>query len=236
MKNLILVLGFLFLNAACVPVLAPHKESTPVIAPADLQPSWWQVRYQLDWPEGGAPSWWLDGLIANEVFDQAMRTSQKEPALWRFHRRAKRDNTGFQFSFLFYASAEEAAHVYEAVSANSTAKELLRRKIIRKIVVDSPLATKASGVSKTSDPGWDPKLQEAWPEFAMGVSKTWLSLTRSCLESHERQDFDMMLEAYKESAACVTAIWRKQGQHAFLHHLQALMGYESLPIGTEMRF
>ncbi len=235
MNKILLILIVLAFTPSCVSapaVLPPVGQSSS----QSVTSSWWQARYKLKWNEEDSPRWWLDGLLANEVFAKAMSAAGVEPELWRFHRRAKADASGYQFSFLFYASAQQAAKLQQQIVYNSVAKSLSRRGIIQKLLLDPAQNLSATSIAKTSDAGWDPKLQEAWPYFAMGVSKSWLSLTRACLPPAKDSSLDSLLEAYEKASDCVTAIWRKQGQHAFLHHLQALMGYEPLPIGTEVRF
>jgi hypothetical protein len=45
-----------------------------------------------------------------------------------------------------------------------------------------------------------------------------------------------LLDRYRQAESKVSALWRNEGQHAFLHHLSAIFGYEPVLIRKEIRF
>jgi hypothetical protein len=52
------------------------------------------------------------------------------------------------------------------------------------------------------------------------------------------QSLQDYLAFYKEVEESVTEAWKKEGRHAYLHHLNAMFGYEPLrgSDGSEMKF
>jgi len=68
----------------------------------------------------------------------------------------------------------------------------------------------------------------------MGASRMWLALVSQHADPSPAPPagFAEMDAAYARADAAVTAVWRDEGRHAFLHHLNALFGYEPL----QMRF
>ena len=58
----------------------------------------------------------------------------------------------------------------------------------------------------------------------------WLNLIAETVADMPAADaplsFDEYEEFYKEVNAAITSLWENNGRHAFLHHLNALFGYE----------
>lgn len=200
--------------------------------------TWWQLRYTVAWPAGQEPSWWVDGMLANEVIAAALQEAAREPPFWRFHRRAWRDPTGHRFSFLFYARESEALALKRITENSQTLKKLISRGIVEQTVFGRSGEPATSYVSSTSDNKWHPAIQAAWPAYIMGASKTWLRMIQHCQPSRFSSDGDLkiILESYQDASRCVRTLWKRDGRHAFLHHLSALMGYEPLDLMTDTQF
>jgi hypothetical protein len=70
----------------------------------------------------------------------------------------------------------------------------------------------------------------------------WLNLicgmTPSEPATGEPPGFDRLEERYAGTGSDITALWKNEGRHAFLHHLNALFGYEPIVIieRRHMRF
>jgi hypothetical protein len=66
----------------------------------------------------------------------------------------------------------------------------------------------------------------------MGVSQMWLNLISETVADLPTADASLSLDEYEqfyiEVNATVTLLWEINGRHAFLHHLNALFGYEPL--------
>ena len=65
----------------------------------------------------------------------------------------------------------------------------------------------------------------------MGVSQTWLSLVELLYEKlqiNKEANFEDQLEGFKQVSADIDLIWKHNGNHAFLHHLNALFAYQEL--------
>ena len=90
-------------------------------------------------------------------------------------------------------------------------------------------------ISATSDPSWDVVIQSTWPYFIKGVSESWLMLVGNLAQAQIEQltqdqaqglpNFETLLVAYKAVSTQVEGLWREQGAHAYLHHLNAVFGY-----------
>jgi len=193
---------------------------------------WWYLRFRMQWPEGQPPAWETDLLIADGVVRPVLERHTAEIPLWRFHRRAARDAAGHQFSFIFYASPETARAVF-AETEGTPALQLARAsgRVIA-VVADDPAGPLRTGIGDTSDAAWSPALRDAWPHYLMGASRMWLDLVSRLVPKPAGSGFGELEAAYTHADAAVTAVWREEGRHALLHHLNALFGYEPL----EMRF
>ena len=76
----------------------------------------------------------------------------------------------------------------------------------------------------------------------MGASQMWLDLisqmARDEASTNAELSFDQLDEHYAGAGAAITSLWQNEGRHAFLHHLNALFGYEPILIieKRHMRF
>lgn len=214
----------------------PPEAMTVVADPAGAAESWWYVRFRLTWPEGEEPLWWPDLLLADQVVRPVLDAERATISLWRFHRRAARDEAGRQFSFIFRATPATAARVNAWIAADLLVVRLQGEGLVRMVVYEDPITVRRLGVGDTSDKSWSPEMQAAWPWFIMGVSRLWLELIR---EIGKREGLPKELKArYAAIEQVLNERWRDEGGHALLHHLSAVFGYQELAVTRRelMRF
>jgi hypothetical protein len=219
--------------SGCASVSPPVE---PSMRPAELPAGnyWWYLRFRMEWLEGNPPAWHTDLLLADLVVRPVLELHRADIALWRFHRRAARDSAGHQFSFIFYATPETARDVYAEIDASPALGLARAGGRVTAVLQDDPLHPSRPERADTSDPAWSAALRTAWPDYLMGASRMWLSLVSQLAAPPPpaAASFKELDDAYVRADAAVTAVWREEGRHAFLHHLNALFGYEPL----QMRF
>jgi hypothetical protein len=209
----------------------PAPAAPPVIDPSGAERGWWAVRFRFDWPQEAEPQWHLDPLVAHRVAGPVLERHRQEIPLWRFHRRAARDAAGHQFSLIFFADRRTAGRVNAEVLGDPMVQAAKTAGRLAAVVCDDPAVVLKPGVGDTSDPAWSPPLRDAWPYFLMGASRTWLELiTRLAGAAPEPEGFAAAEERYLRLNSAVSAIWQREGRHAFLHHLNAVFGYEPVLI------
>jgi hypothetical protein len=215
----------------------PH----PALTPADGG-GWWFARGRMNWPEGSDPAWHLDLLAAHGIIKPVLDSHLPDIHLWRFHRRAARDAAGHQFSFIFFAAPETARKVYAGLSQSSTLALAQSAGRILEVVYDDTAAIGRPAISDVSDPNWSAALRRAWPFYLMGASQMWLDLISGMSdglpEAQTLPTFGDLDLRYAGINTAITTIWQNEGRHAFLHHLNALFGYEPVLIieKRHMRF
>lgn len=205
------------------------ESNQEAVAQNDTKLYWWYVRFRLNWPEDQAPDWALDTLLADLVCASALADFGQSVELWRFHRRAARDQAGRQFSFIFYTDTVTAQAINRYINSDSLTQELLLRGYLKQVVFEQ--SSRRPDLEDTSDKSWAEVVQKSWPFFIMGVSEAWLDLIeRIAIEEKlsAEQDLPVLLEGYSKVNATVDQIWRLHGKHAFLHHLNAIFGYQPL--------
>lgn len=199
------------------------------------QPGWWYVRFRLARPADNGVDSYLDALVADQVVSPALERYRTQIPLWRFHRRWPDDATGHQFSFIFYAPDAVAAPLILQIGGHPLLRQLHEQGYLVEYRVDRPDAGRATEPGGTSDPAWPPTVQREWPTFIMGASGMWLGLVQA--EAARLAPLDLH-PRYRAVETAVDALWYRQGNHAFLHHLNALFGYRPLRLigGDSMRF
>jgi hypothetical protein len=198
--------------------------------PDDFKYGWWHARFQMNWPEKPKPSMYLDAMLAHKIVLPVLNKNRKNIYLWRFHRRAARDNAGHQFSFIFYASPPSARKIYRFIAADPFLHQLKQAGIIVRYTFDDTGTVVRPGIENTSDPSWSVQIQKSWPYFIMGTSQTWLDLIVQHAENKAGENPPLSIQEiqlfYQQIHKSITASWQEEGRHAFLHHLNAIFGYE----------
>jgi len=200
--------------------------------------SWWAFRFKMSWDSDTQVDRAMDLLLAHAVVEPVLREHAKKIYWWRFHRRAVRDKLGHQFSFLFYADSGVASEVMEEIRQSEILQQALNEKIVEKIMFSDPAKPIRPKIEAMSDPHWSQTLQRNWPSYIMGVCALWLGLIddQMALVTTQNLHVSGLLELYREADTAITSMWRKEGQHALLHHLNAIFGYEPLLIRKEIMF
>lgn len=205
---------------------------------ADAHDSWWVYRFRIAWPPEEKADFAVDLMLAHAVVKPSLDIFAERFAYWRFHRRAVRDAAGHRFTILFYTDPQTAREFYASLEASLVLKELREQGLVTQIIRDDPNAPVRPGIADTSDSSWSPTLQRHWPAYIMGVSLMWLGLVDDAvgaLPPEQRANSDR-LAVYHAAEKRVLALWFKEGQHAFFHHLSAVFGYRELLIVKPMRF
>jgi hypothetical protein len=242
-NNLVLTLVTLLL-VACAPALQVQTLDTykPKAAEMDAQQDdrfWWQLRFRLVWPDDQAPDFSQHLLIAEQLLLPAIVENEADLPLWRFHRRAGRGDSGNQFSLIFYADKTTATRINEQVQSAALTQWLLDRNMIDKVRFAQRSPDELGRLELTSDPEWPLDIQRSWPYFAMGASQTWIMLVQELSQANPIEgevNYPALLDHYKRVDSRLNTQWQKYGQHAYLHHLSAIFGYQPLLIrSSELR-
>lgn len=228
----------LFVSLATMLVISGCALQGPKVAkPTVIQPKpavlirgWWYARFRTHWPENTDPPWHLDVMLAHKIVLPVLNQYKDTIDLWRFHRRAARDTGGHLFSFIFYSTPDTAQNVYAAFKSDPLLKQLKEAGIIIRFISNNTDQVVRPDIEDTSDKSWPAPIQKTWPYYIMGVSQMWLHLISEIAEQNasgqapsslmEYQDF------YRQVNKSVQASWQEEGRHAFLHHLNAIFGYE----------
>ena len=180
----------------------------------------------------------MDLLLAHAVISPVLQGHYRDISFWRFHRRAARDSAGHQFSFIFYSEPDTAASIYRDIGASAILKRAEQAGLVEKVITGNPENPQFPNIEDTSDPSWPLDLQRNWPSFIMGVSSLWLGLIAESMPAlpEETAYITVLLETYRTADAQVTLTWRDEGQHALLHHLNAVFGYTPLSVRKMLTF
>jgi hypothetical protein len=194
--------------------------------------AWWTIAFAIQWDGEEEPDWHLDALLADQVCAPGLAALESHVRLWRFHRRAGRDETGHRFSLRVFTDAQTADSLYGRFRENSVLRWLESDGRVTSVTLARLHAPPAPSIASSSESPWPREIQESWPWYIMGVSQTWLSLIDQVKEETPFEDSSTsaLLEYYRAVNDRVSALWRMHGQHVYLHHLNALFGYAPLVI------
>ncbi len=224
-----------FYNQSNIETVAKSDPHRIIIAPSITvaDRGWWRVGFHRNFKEDDTPAWYLDTLIAHQILKPVINQFDNEIDIWRFHRRAAADESGHKFSLIFYSSRKDAELIYQSINNNRLVIMLQDENYIDRLSFADINGNVNSDLEAASDINWPLELQKAWPEFAMGVSKTWLQLIEQYVKQYDIdniQDLNDQVESFKQISEKIDLLWEQNGGHAFLHHLNALFGYQELYI------
>ncbi len=230
------LLAMLLVLSACtrvVTVRAPLNDPPPgSMTATGNEDGWWRIAVGIGWDPEQTPDWYLDALLADQVFAPALADAGSAIGLWRFHRRAADDEVGHRFSLLVYTNAVSANILYRQIRAASLLQWLESDGRVTSVTISTLDRPELPPIARSSDLAWPPEIQASWPWFIMGVSQTWLSLIRevSAEPALVERSPAKLLDHYQSVDERVTTLWRDHGQHVYLHHLNALFAYQPLVI------
>lgn len=190
---------------------------------------WHNVGFRIARPEGEEPSWYMDVYLAHQVIKPVLEQYRQKIVLWRFHRRAALDATGHQFSFIFYTTADVAEQIFGMIRNDRGVSNISNAGIINSIHYSDSANIGRPRIEDTSDKSWSVPVQKTWPWFIMGVSEMWLrlidELAGETQTGPDSSDYQGMLNDYASISSNLDKVWRIEGSHALLHHLNAMYGY-----------
>ena len=231
-----LTIGFLLLLVltGCTSLGQVQKHEVKPVTPEELPSGngWWHVRFRMTWPPDTDPVWDMDLYLAHQVILPLLEKNKNDILLWRFHRRAKRDGAGRQFTFWFYSTPATAQQIFNDLRSDPIVVNCLSARVIDEIRYDKLTKITRPEIKDTSDKNWPVSIQKAWPYYITGVSRMWLNLVAEIADQDLKDQRPASLEEikqfYRQVNENVTDLWQKNGRHAFLHHLNAVFGYEPL--------
>lgn len=238
----IICAGLIFFACGC----SLNKSSPTNLSAYNMPPGstsldnayWWHCKFKNVWPDEVEAEGAIDLLLAHAVVQPILSKHIAEIPYWRFHRRAVRDAAGHQFSLLFYSQPAIASAVFSEINQNENLIRAIDAKLVEKVLMNDPNDPQSRNIEDTSDLSWSPELQRNWPAFIMGVSSLWLGLIDDLMQNSPKNidDSNELLEQYRKVDAKITEKWKNEGQHALLHHLNAVFGYHPMLIKKEMSF
>lgn len=233
--NRLVVWTVLILVAGCSSMGQIQIRTAKPLAPeilSDEERGWWRARFRMLWPPEEEPAWHVDLILAHQIVLPALQHHRDEIDLWRFHRRAARDEHGHRFSFLFYASPATAFDIFHTLMSDPLLDRLKYSGLILEDIYDDPGVIEKPNIEDTSDPKWPDVVRRNWPYYIMGVSQMWVNMIAEIAAQQPDGDnlstISELAEFYQNVNTSLTETWRKKGRHAFMHHLNALFGYEPL--------
>jgi len=232
LKNILLSIIILTITACSTSPLVPNPPQNTKPAnnlPSTAQNGWWAARFGIKWDKKNKePDWYIGAFIANEIVAPSLEQFKQEISLWRFHRRAARDNAGHQFSFLFYSSPETAKRVYAKIKSEQILAKLKQAGLIIRDSYDNPETLNKPNIEDTSDKSWSISVQKAWPYFIMGASQLWLELIKE--KGKSPATLTQKVAHYKQVTKLLRELWKEEAKHAFFHHLNAIFSYAPMNV------
>ncbi len=110
--------------------------------------------------------------------------------------------------------------------------------LVKKVIYPDASKPDHPAIEAYSDPSWSLSIQRHWPSYIMGVSAMWLGLIDEMKQFDlvDETDIDLLYEQYRAINEYLMLVWYVEGQHAFLHHLSAVFGYQPMLIRKEIQF
>ena len=219
-----------FAGCAATSHTLPPTETKPRPELPSEDQGWWKIRFRMDFVDGET-RWERDLMIAHRIISPILKSHSQTIVLWRFHRRSADDDTGHQFSFIFYCDAVQADAINRQVMAVPLLTSMLNNQWVGEVLVDRVDENTRPTIADTSDSNWSSVMQASWPYYIMGVSRMWLEMIDQLSNQvgiADAADMDLLAAHYSTVNDEVTTIWQQEAYHALFHHLNAIYGYRPM--------
>ena len=186
--------------------------------------SWYGFHFRIPYKKNKPVKSWVDIYIIDVLFRQILYIHKERINLWRFHRRWNDDKTGHQLTLFCYIN-ERGAKGIDTIIKNSKALKLIKtnRNLKRYFYKNY-----GNNIESTCDKKWVNEIQQTWPYFINGMSEMILRMIQLVKENTVREIDDDVESFYIRVNKRLIKIWRKEGRHAFFHHISALFGYDPI--------
>lgn len=221
------ILFIALLLSACATPPGGVPASAGKVVGLDGPAQWWRIEFPIAWDAESEPQWHYDAFIAHRLVGPPLRQQLPRIPLWRFHRRAAPDQAGHRFTLLLYTDQPTVERVMDAIRRDPDLAMLVESAVVREVIIRSGGERDPGG---TSDPVWAEELQQAWPWFVMGVSRSWLELIERVAAEQPATEPVAIDARYRAINERVQELWETEGGHAYLHHLNALFGYRGVMV------
>ena len=235
LKRLACTLLLLAIIAGCSSLGQVRMQEIKPLKPHELPSGngWWFARFRMHWPPDTKPIWYMDLYLAHQVILPKLEQNKQDIYLWRFHRRAARDGAGRQFSFIFYSSPQTAQNIFNTLKTDPLVNDLKSAGLLAKEVHDDPAKIILPNIEDTGDKNWPASIQKTWPYYIMGASQMWLNLiaeiaAEKLADNPAPSSIEEIEAFYQQVNETITDLWKNEGRHVFIHHLNALFEYEPL--------
>jgi len=191
--------------------------------------SWYFYRFRLNDKSNKGTRWWIDIFIIDTIIRQVIQNrSEFKIDLWRFHRRSAKDKAGHQVSLCCYTTNLNSVKISDFIKRTEEFKILLKSNLLKKYFMEKG----GTEIEGSGDGSWSKEIQKTWPLFIQGASESILALilfiSYNFRYSHDLNTILDIEEYYKNINEKLNLLWYNEGGHAFLHHLNALFGYEMI--------
>ena len=204
---------------------------------------WWAVLFWVPVPEDGQLHFWMNVLLLHLVVAPVLREHLDQVSLYRFHCvHHQEKNKGHEWTFRFYANKKTASTIFRNIKANKIIARLKAKGVLGDVDYDDLRFRRYPEIKDRSDEKWHLFVQETWPYYAKGVSECWWGLVDRFVEAIKRElegqidlgDLEQLLQFYQMVHSNIANQWQNNGQHIFIHHLHAIIGWEPVENSSKL--
>lgn len=195
----------------------------------------YKISFRMKFPgkEVSHQQMWIDLFILDLIIKPIVQYFSSigefnQIAYWRVHRRSADDEAKHMFSFLCEMTEATLDKVVTMILCNDYYIELKKSGYMIALV------KRVENLRLSSE--WCNTMVTAWPIFANGMSQTLMVMIDylKTVEEPELNSFKDREEYYKSMHEKISSVWRVDGGHAFLHHLNAFFGYQGVEVKPEV--
>lgn len=200
-----------------------------MIKEKDAKMKYWN-QYWFDFNDDKGDYRHIDFSIIRYVVYDIINKYNKDILHWRFHRRFNEDKAGHIFKLFVFTDKSIGQQVKTDIDTNLLSKLLLTHRILKSI--DWKEENKSDGLNDKVEgildaQKWTIEIKKSWIHFAEGVSKLMMDwiLLYDAPKIDSNTNFTEIDKRYKTIQDDFEGKILKDGQHAFIHHLDAFFGY-----------
>lgn len=193
---------------------------------------WYWINLKFKCKDTSNPEFFIALMVLDQLLAPVVKKFRKDFEFWRFHWSSTNDD-GHRLKFFFRTSSQVAEKVTKFVNnlnlCSFAKSEYIEIPEIRHEVF-------SDNIEAISDENWPDELKKSFPNYIMGVCDMALSLIEEIKKKQNQgvnqNNKTQLEEVYKKIEKELASVWKRYGNHAFLHHLALILGNKKIVIGT----
>lgn len=193
---------------------------------------WYWINLKFKCKDVSNPEFFIALIVLDLLLAPVVKKFRKDFEFWRFHWSSTNDD-GHRLKFFFRTLSQTAEEVTKFIN-NLDFCSFAKNEYVETPEIKHEVFS--DNIEAISDENWPDEFKKSFPHYITGACDMALVLIEEMKKKQNKevnQNNKIQLEeVYKKIETELALVWKRYGNHAFLHHLALALGNKEIAIGT----